>query len=318
MKHKMRPKDRVLTAFARQEPDRVPINYHANPDIDRRLKQHFGLRRDDDEGLRQALGVDFRSVSAPYVGPKLHQDVPERRVDVWGVYSRWVEHESGGYWDFCDFPLRHATPLEIDAWPVPSPDDYDYSSLPAQCERWRNYCVAAGHAGLGCVINRTGKLRTMDQVLVDLITEAPAVLRYIERKQQAELEIMRRTLEAARGGVDLLIMGEDMSTQRRPMISLDLYRAQIRPSHQPFVDLAKGYGIPVMFHSCGACSWAFEDLIEIGIDVIDTLQPEGIPPASRRATATDWTFTAASPPAGRWPMARPRTSRRTYATRSKS
>ena len=71
--------------------------------------------------LRQALGVDFRTVSAPYVGPKLHADLPERSVDMWGIHRRWIEHESGGYWDYCDFPLRHATLDEIEAWPMPSP-----------------------------------------------------------------------------------------------------------------------------------------------------------------------------------------------------
>ncbi|MDP6356006.1 MAG: uroporphyrinogen decarboxylase family protein, partial [Planctomycetota bacterium] len=29
-----------------------------------------------------------------------------------------------------------------------------------------------------------------------------------------------------------------------------------------------------MFHSCGSCSWVLDDLIDIGIDAVDTLQPE--------------------------------------------
>ncbi|MBS3763477.1 MAG: hypothetical protein KGZ25_09280, partial [Planctomycetes bacterium] len=41
-----------------------------------------------------------------------------------------------------------------------------------------------------------------------------------------------------------------------------------------FVDLAKSFDLPVMIHSCGSSSWAFDDFIEMGIDVIDTLQPE--------------------------------------------
>ncbi len=67
----MRSKERVLTTFAREEPDRVPVDYFANAGIDARLKRHFGLTHDDDEGLRQALGIDFREVSVPYVGPKV-------------------------------------------------------------------------------------------------------------------------------------------------------------------------------------------------------------------------------------------------------
>lgn len=74
------------------------------------LKAHFGLKADDGEGLLRALGVDFRSVYAPYVGQRLHEDIPERgvKVDNWGVHQLWVEHGSGGYWDYCDFPLTEA------------------------------------------------------------------------------------------------------------------------------------------------------------------------------------------------------------------
>lgn len=43
----MKPKDRVLTAFDHQQPDRVPVDYASNPGIDHRLKDHFGVSRDD-------------------------------------------------------------------------------------------------------------------------------------------------------------------------------------------------------------------------------------------------------------------------------
>ena len=73
---------------------------------------------------------------------------------------------------------------------------------------------------------------------------------------------------------DFLWIGEDLGTQYGPMISIDLFRKHIRPVHQKFVDLARAYSIPVMIHSCGSSSWAFEDFIEMGISVVDTLQPE--------------------------------------------
>jgi uroporphyrinogen decarboxylase len=118
----------------------------------------------------------------------------------------------------------------------------------------------------------------MEQVLVDLITDNPACLRYIERKINIQLEVMRRTLEVAQSGtgtmIDLLWLGEDLGTQRGPLISLDLFRKHIRPHHQKFVDLAHSYNLPVIIHSCGSSSWAFEDFIEMGISVVDTLQPE--------------------------------------------
>ncbi len=272
--NQMRSKERALTAFARQQPDRVPINYYGNPGIDRRLKAHFDLAEDDAEGLRNRLGTDFRTVSSPYVGPELHPGVPDRQVNIWGIRTRWIEHESGGYWDFCDFPLEGGTVEEIQAWPMPSPDDYDYSQVARQCAQLEEYCVVVGGAGLGDIINSTGMIRTMEQVLVDLVTDHPAGLRYIDRKLDITLEVTSRTLEAAKGGIDLLWMGEDLGTQQGPLIGLDLYRKHIRPRHQRVVDLAKHHGIPVAIHCCGSSSWAFDDFVEMGIGVVDTLQPE--------------------------------------------
>jgi len=272
----MIPKERVLTALALQEADRVPIGYGANAGVDRRLKEHYGLGPDDDEGLLRALGVDFRRVQAPYRGPKLHADIPERGIKAseWGIRTRWSQHETGGYWDYCDWPLRSATIAEVDAWPMPSPDDFDYEAVREDSKRYGDYCVFCGGAGWPDVINTCGMMRTMEQVLVDLITDDPAGLRLIERRNEVLLEVARRTLAAAEGRIDLMMLGEDLGTQRGPTISPELFRRRIRPCIRQFVDVAAGFGIPTMIHSCGSSSWAFEDFIEMGIRAVDTLQPE--------------------------------------------
>jgi len=274
MSTKMSSKERALRAFHREEPDRVPVNYLSNPGIDRRLKERFGLGPQDAEGLRRALGVDFRGVAAPYVGPKLHEDVGDRKVDNWGVHRRYVQHASGAYWDYCDFPLRDADLDTVAAWPMPSPDDHDYSGIAAVCERNAEYAVYAGGAGLACVINTAGFLRGMEQVLVDLITDDPAGLLLIDRFMDIRFEVTRRTLEAAKGHIDFMWIGEDLGSQNAPIISMDIFRKHIRPRHQRFIDLAKSYDLPVMIHTCGSSSWAYDDYIEMGVNVVDTLQPE--------------------------------------------
>ena len=87
---------------------------------------------------------------------------------------------------------------------------------------------------------------------------------------------MERLLDRAKGGVDFLWMGEDLGTQIAPMISLSMYRSVLRPMHQRFIDLAKTYDLPVMVHTCGSSSWVYEDFIEMGVDAVDTLQPEAV------------------------------------------
>lgn len=276
MKTPLTSKERARMTFAHQEPDRVPINYFSNPGIDSRLKAHFSLKPDDDESLRQALHVDFRSVNPPYIGKPLFAQKPDRMIDLWGVVMRYVEHESGGYWDYCDFPLKDADLDMIMNYPMPDPDDYDYAAAAREAKQYAPYWVSTGGAGTGDIINRTSMFRNMEQVLIDLMTDNEACLAFMDRRMKIELEILERTLEAAKGLIDMVWLGEDLGTQKGPMISKKLYRKHLRPRHQRYVDVAKAYGLPVIVHTCGSSSWAYEDFIEMGVDAVDTLQPEAV------------------------------------------
>jgi uroporphyrinogen decarboxylase len=270
----MLSKERVRRAFRHEEPDRVPIDYMANPGIDHGLKAHFGLAPNDNEGLRRLLHVDFRDLRIPYTGPELHAPVPDRRIDMWGIRTRWVEHDSGGYWDYCDFPLAEADLETVQNWPMPSPDDFDYQAVADEARRLAEFSIVIGDPGFADMINTNGMIRTMEQTLVDLMTDEPAGLCFIDRRIEIQLEMLRRTFEAAPGLIDLLWLGEDLGTQIGPMISPALYAKHFRPRHQLFVDLAHRFDVPVMFHSCGSSSWVFDQLIDMGIEVVDTLQPE--------------------------------------------
>jgi len=272
----MNSKERVLTSLNHQEPDRVPINFvGSNSDIERRLKEHFGLKSDDNDGLREALNVDFRQLGLPYTGPRLHAQIEGLEVDPqWGIRTKWVENESGGYLDYCDFPLKEATLEMMQKYPMPSPDDFDYDAILAQCEKYSEYCVIYGSPGLGDIINTTGMLRGMEQILIDLITDDPAGLEFIERRTATQVEMLSRVLEKAKGKIDLIWIGEDLGTQQSPMIGMDVFKKHIRANHQRIVDVATSYDLPTMIHSCGSSSWAFNDFIEMGIKVVDTLQPE--------------------------------------------
>ena len=266
----MNSKERVLATLAHAEPDRVPVNYYGEPDVDRRLREHFGT-----DDLNEALGVDFRGVGAPYTGPRLHERKGDIHVDgCWGIHTRRIESAEGEMWDYCTWPLQTARLDEIEAWPMPDPDDHDYAAVRAQCEAVKDYCICGGSCGLPDIINGCGMLRTMQQVLIDLITDDPAGLRLIERRNDISVEVQRRTFEAAGDLIDLMCLGEDLGTQRGPTISLETFRKHIRPRMQKFVDIAKAHDIPCMIHSCGSSSWAFEDFLEMGIEVVETLQPE--------------------------------------------
>lgn len=272
----MTSKQRVLTAFAHETPDRVPMNYMANPAIAKKVADYLGVSDFRNKlAVRKALGCDFVGVGARYTGPQLFAPVEGRNIDpLLGIHTRWIEHESGGYWDYCDFPLSGADYETIEKWPMPDPDQFDYDSMLGVIEANKDMAVYIGDPGLGDVINTTGMLMGMEDTLVNLITEDEATLLFIKRRTDFQLARMERILEKAKGKIDLVWMGEDLGTQNSPIISLDLYRKAIRPIHQQIIDLAKAYKLPVMIHSCGSSSWAFNDFIEMGINIVDTLQPE--------------------------------------------
>jgi len=212
---------------------------------------------------------------APYVGSRLHPAATEPGFHVspdWGMHNRYIEHGAGGYWEPWGELLKGITEAGAAVYPMPSPDDYDYGFVATQCERFKDYAVNV-HAGFE-VMNWTGRFFGQEAMYIGLATGDPAVLTFIRRYVEIKYEILRRTIEAAKGGIDFLWIGEDLGTQRGPRISRKMFHRRIRPIHERFIALARAHDLPVMMHSCGSSSWAFGDMIEMGIDAVDTLQPE--------------------------------------------
>ena len=165
----MTSKQRVQKTFLHEKTDMVPINYFANSAIDAKLKAHFGLTADDDEGLRLALGVDFRCIMEKSQGV-LHK--PDA-IDVengyqvhpqWGIRTRWVEHATGGYQDYMRFPLKGASLDDMKKWPFPDPAVYDYSDIKRQTEIYKDYALYVGGGGLGDNMNHAGMLFSQEDV----------------------------------------------------------------------------------------------------------------------------------------------------------
>jgi uroporphyrinogen decarboxylase len=275
-KETMGAKERVQRTFAHERTDRVTIGFDTNPGIHRRLMEALGIKNENNEELLRALGVDYRGIGAPYIGKALYKEIPERRRDALeGAVMRWVEHGSGGYWDFCDFPLKDAEDEAFAAFPVPNPDDFDYEAALDQAkEKGRDYGLYIGSAGIPDVINSNGRLMGMEDVLCHLLTGYEPAMEFIHRRADFQLKMMERTLDKCRDYLDFIWFGEDLGTQHSPMISREMYLTNMKPIHKKFFDLAGAYNKPCIVHTCGSSSWAYNDFIEMGVAGVDTLQPE--------------------------------------------
>jgi len=163
----------------------------------------------------------------------------------------------------------------------PSPDWFDYSDLAEQCRRVRDYAVVLGNPGVMDLINGTARGRGVEQTLLDIGLEDPVGLACMQKRQEFYLELMARSLDAARGQVDILFVGDDYGSQRSLLMSRACWRKLFQPKLRQFADLAASAGIPLMLHSCGSTRLIMPDLIETGVAIYDTVQPEaaGMDPA---------------------------------------
>lgn len=270
----MNSKERVLAALARKPTDRVPVQTYLTPEIQQKLMDHFQFS--NTEQLLQKLGVDFRSVNPAYTGTL--PPVPEGSdfVDEWGVGYAMFDHGHGGAYPEANHLALAALDSmeELDAYPWPSPDDFDYAAVEAQCDRYAEYAVCTGHAGQPDILNGVSRGRGMERVMMDIMMEDPVGLAIIDKRCDFYYEVSRRTLEAANGKIDILCIGEDTGNQLGPMFPLDVFDRFFEPRLKRYIDLAHEYGCRAMMHSCGDTSRLQARFVEMGLDILDAMQPE--------------------------------------------
>jgi len=275
-------KQRVLCSLRWQEPDRVPIQLYVTPEIQNLLAEHLGGR-----DVLECLGVDFRTVGAQYRGPVKPGDGQIAHYDMWGTGYVAIDNGRGGvYYEAALLPLAELKTLDdVAAYPWPSPDDFDYSGVEAQCDAAGDYAVCGGGAGIPDILNGVSRGRGMEQVVVDVALRDEVGLAIIDRRCDIFYEVMRRTLAAGGGKIDILCLGEDMGNQNGRMFSPTDFEEVFRPRLQRFIDLGHKFGAKTMMHSCGDTHAIMPALIEMGLDVLDAMQPEpaGMDPETIRA-----------------------------------
>jgi len=80
----------------------------------------------------------------------------------------------------------------------------------------------------------------------------------------------------ARAGVDIVWIGDDLGAQDRLIMSPEHYRQWYRPRHLRIVEHLRSIraDLRIAFHCCGHATPLIPDLIEIGIDILEAVQPE--------------------------------------------
>ncbi|HOX37014.1 MAG TPA: uroporphyrinogen decarboxylase family protein [Candidatus Brocadiia bacterium] len=122
----------------------------------------------------------------------------------------------------------------------------------------------------GFAFNCARYLRRMDRYLADVALEPEKILA-LNRMVDDKFEGAIRCLAAA--GADGIMFGEDWGTQDRLLINPTTWREMFKPGYIRLCGVCRELGMDVFMHSCGYIFHIIEDLIEVGINVLQFDQP---------------------------------------------
>jgi hypothetical protein len=237
---KMTSKTIVLQAIAGKSPPRVPILY-CNRDI----------------AYSDVLGTGI----APAAGFAPSQP----GMTEWGYAWKTLDGTMGQ-------PANHplADDAVIAAYRPPDPRAPGrLTHIPAWAAQHKEKFLTLGMGISG--FNQATFLRGFEQFLCDLHTNPALAARVLDLVFDFENGIIDQLDNLPLDGVKF---GDDWGTQQTLMINPALWRALFKPRYAAqFARIHRG-GKKVWFHCCGQVYDIIGDLIEIGVDVLELLQPD--------------------------------------------
>ncbi len=273
----MDSRDRVLAACERRRPDRPACSLRFTPEALESLRVHLGVPESDHvaQDVLDDLDTDLRWVDVPFIGPEDRSTpvIGGEGHDFWGCGYKKIETPTNTYFEFCYHPLAEAkTVAEVDAHDWPDLDWWDYSAVPEAIDRANSKGRRAIMFFAGGAFESPWYIRGLEQFLMDLHIqpEIPeAICRHVEEyyRQRA-----LRVIDVAGDMIDMIGTGGDVGEERQMLLSPDVWRKQIKPYTGRLISTFKGMGFKTFYHSCGSLVPVIDDLIEVGLDLLDPIQ----------------------------------------------
>ncbi len=296
---KVTPRERMRAALLREECDRPPLDLGTTPNttISRvayeRLLQHIGLKLDCepktislafqlvevDEAVLNHLHIDTRPLFTNPSKKSQGEFLPDGRFkDAWGIVHQPVApQDTVLYYDMVEHPLSHVTSIrEIEEYPGPDAEDPSmYAGLQDKADRLAkqsDYAVV-GHCGDTSIFESAWRLRGFQKFLMDLVIDKRLARALLERVFEIQLSRMTHYLAEVGPYLDVVCVGDDLAHQTGLLMSPELYREMIKPYHRRYFAFIKDHTpAKLHLHSCGSICPLLEDLIEIGVDIINPVQ----------------------------------------------
>jgi uroporphyrinogen decarboxylase len=300
----MTHRERVQTALGHQQPDRCPLQASFTPEFARRLRfdlEEKGLLASPPSGkpsgrlrsafdghnphgggnryeLEIALDEDLLLTSVGWADSYYQGDA---YTDEWGIGWKAVEYATrfgpGRYTEMMSHPL--ADDAAVASYKPPDPERPElYAEARRVVERFGAEYWIVG-VTVTTVFETAWALRGLDRMLMDLALDPDLAMRILDIPFRYHLAAARRLASL---GVDMIWTGDDVGAQNAMMISPAHWRKFLKPLMARFFAEVKAVNprVKLAYHSDGNIEPIIPDLIEMGLDVLNPVQPAAMDPGA--------------------------------------
>jgi len=281
----MKHRERMLMALNHEKPDRCPMYSSFTPEFASRLRENMEMRSDmaynphgggNPYDIEMALDLDMLLTSVGWANSYYQGD---EYTDEWGVGWKSQEYETkfgvGSYTEIVTHPLADNTAIDSYQPPDPTRPELYHEAERVLQEHQDEYWIVG--VTVTTIFETAWALRGMEQIMMDFVMDPDLAESILQIPYQYHLTAAKKLVEM---GVDMIWTGDDFGAQHRMVISPKLWRTFFKPKMANFIASLKEINpdVKVAYHSDGNVYPIIPDLIEIGLDILNPIQPASMDP----------------------------------------
>jgi len=254
----MTGRERVRRAVGFEHPDRVPRDLWALPGVEM-------FRKAELDEVRARFPPDITRAESPYARADRERGTPcvvGSYSNLWG--ATWQVGEPGVIGEVKHPPLADWSALDSYEmpWEVLNRADWD---------RVNRSCAATDLFVVGSTQTHPFEVMQFLRGSANLFLDLGYQPKQLGRLRDRLHEFMLRDIELwAKTDVDAIALMDDWGTQRSLLISPDLWRSFFKPLYRDYFDAIHARGKFAFFHSDGYIRPILNDLVEIGVDALNS------------------------------------------------
>jgi uroporphyrinogen decarboxylase len=287
MESVVKARKRVEIVLNHELADRCPMQISFTPEFVNRLREDMELQgrvAHNPHGggntyeLERALGEDMLLTSVGWAN-SYYLDVQDY-TDEWGIGWQVQPYETtfgkGHYTEIVHHPL--ADESAISSYVPPDPDQPElYFDADRMIGDFKDEYWIVG-VTVTTIFETAWALRGLNQILMDMVLDPDLTNSLLDIPYRYHLQAARKL---TRMGVDMIWTGDDVGAQNGMLISPAMWRKYLKPRMADFISELKSINpaLKVAYHTYGNVELIIPELIDIGIDVLNPIQPASMDPA---------------------------------------